>query len=116
VAAALTQILQDADVDVEIAPYGLASIVAREPRTSAPDTSTGAIAGRVTDSKSHYGVPYATVSLEGTTRSVTTNDSGSFRLPRVPSGAHTISVRRVGYLVLQRSVTVISGQVTMVDI
>jgi outer membrane receptor protein involved in Fe transport len=115
VAAALTQILEDADVDVDIAPYGLASIVPRRPRTSAPDTSTGAIAGRVIDSKTHNGVPYTTVSVEGTNRTVTTNDSGSFRLTGVPAGTHTVSARRVGYVLSQRSATVVSGQVTTVD-
>jgi outer membrane receptor protein involved in Fe transport len=116
VAAALTQILLDADVDVEIAPYGLASIVSRQPRKAAPDSTTGTIVGSVTDSKTHVGIPYATVSVEGTGRSTTANDSGAFRLARVPAGSHMISTRRVGYVAAQRSVTVVSGQVSTVDI
>jgi len=115
VAAALTQILLDADVDVEIAPYGLASIVARQVRKPAPDSTTGTIVGRITDSKTHQALPYATVSVEGTFHSATANDSGSFRIARVATGTHTVTARRVGYVVAQRSVTVITGQVTTVD-
>jgi outer membrane receptor protein involved in Fe transport len=115
VAAALTQILLDADVDVELAPYGLASIVARRTPAAAPDTTTGIIMGRVTDSKTHAGVPYVTVSIEGTARSATANDSGLFRLSRVPAGTFKLSAKRVGYIASQRSVTVASGQVTTVD-
>jgi iron complex outermembrane receptor protein len=116
VAAALTQILLDADVDVEIAPYGLASIVARQLRVSAPDTTTGTIIGRVTDSKTHLGVPYATVTVEGTSRSTTANDTGAFRIARVPVGTYTITVRRVGYAVSQRSETVVGGHPMTIDI
>jgi hypothetical protein len=106
VAAALTQILMDADVDVEIAPYGLASISSRRPRQSAPDSPTGTIVGRVTDTKTHDGVPCATVWVEGAIRTATTNDSGSFRLSHVRPGTYTLSARRVGYTMSRRSATV----------
>jgi outer membrane receptor protein involved in Fe transport len=115
VAAALTQILLDADVDVEIARYGLASLVSRRTSRLAADT-TGTIVGRVTDGKTHQGIPYATVSMEGTSRSVTANDSGGFRLARVPTGSHIITARRVGYVAAQKSVTVVGGQITTVDL
>ncbi|HSY82829.1 MAG TPA: TonB-dependent receptor [Gemmatimonadaceae bacterium] len=115
VAAALTQVLLDADVDVEIAPYGLTSIVARQPRNTAPDTTTGGVVGRVTDAKTHAGISYATVSLDGAGHTATANDSGSFRLARIRGGTYTIVARRVGYTVSRQSVTVVGGQVTTVD-
>jgi outer membrane receptor protein involved in Fe transport len=117
VAAALTQILLDADVDVEIAPYGLASIVVRQPHNNvAPDTVTGTIIGRITDTKTHEGLAYATVSLEGTSHAVTATDSGSFRIAHVRAGTYALTARRVGYHVQQRSVTVTAGTVTTVDL
>ncbi|HZS60788.1 MAG TPA: TonB-dependent receptor [Gemmatimonadaceae bacterium] len=114
VAAALTQILEDADVDVEIAPYGLASIVTRQTH-AAPDTTTGTLTGRVTDSKTHLGIPYVTVSVEGTTRTSTANDSGDYRLTRVPSGPRIITARRVGYVATRQPVTIASGAVTTLN-
>jgi outer membrane receptor protein involved in Fe transport len=115
VVAALTQILLDADVDVEIAPYGLTSIVARQPQKQAPDSTAGTIIGRITDGKTHQGIPYATVSVLGTARTATANDSGAFRLTRVPAGTCTVVVRRVGYVASQQRVTVVSGQVATLD-
>ena len=115
VAAALTQILLDADVDVEIAPYGLASIVPRRAYSAAPDTTTGVIVGHVTDAKTHEGISYTVVTVESTSRSATANDSGSFRLQRMPAGVYTIVVRRVGYVAARRTVTIVGGQVTTID-
>jgi outer membrane cobalamin receptor len=116
VAAALTQILLDANVDVEITLYGLASIVSHQTTQSAPDTATtGTIVGRVTDSKTHEGIAYANVSIQGTTRSATANDSGYFRLTRVPAGTYTLVARRVGYVASQEPSTVSAGQVVTVN-
>ncbi len=110
VAAALTQILLDADVDVELTSYGLASIVPRVREKSDREPRTGTVVGRVIDAKTGKPISYATVSVEGTGLIATTTDSGGFRLKRVPFGTHTITVRRLGYLVMHQLLRLDSEQ------
>ena len=52
--------------------------------------------GRVLDSTSKSGVPYATVFLTGTTVGVSTDDQGYFSLP-IPEGSYEVLVRILGY-------------------
>jgi TonB-linked SusC/RagA family outer membrane protein len=54
------------------------------------------LAGRVVDADEGGAVPAATVLVNGTTVGVATSDSGTFVM-RVPAGALTLTVRRVGY-------------------
>ncbi len=54
------------------------------------------LTGRVVDADEGGAVPAATVLVNGTTVGVTTSDSGTFAM-RVPAGALTLTVRRVGY-------------------
>jgi TonB-dependent starch-binding outer membrane protein SusC len=55
------------------------------------------ITGRVVDAVEHSPIPAATVLVTGTTVGANTSDSGTFAF-RVPPGARTITVRRIGYL------------------
>src|ERR1700722_12304137 len=88
VAGALTHVLRGANVDVELTPDGLASVVAHD---AAQDGGT--ITGRVTDSKTGQGIPHATLLVEGIARGATTNDSGEYRIPDVAPGTYTLDVR-----------------------
>jgi outer membrane receptor protein involved in Fe transport len=115
VAAALTQVLLDADVDVQITAYGLASIVPRHGNeTRAPEPAAGTISGRVTDALGGQPMRFASVALDGT-RTIATNDSGTYRFANVAVGTHTVSVRVVGYSFIERTTPVGSGESVTVD-
>ncbi|HWC74641.1 MAG TPA: TonB-dependent receptor [Gemmatimonadales bacterium] len=110
VAAALTEILIDAHVDVLLSSQRQAALVSRL------EEQTGSIVGRVTDAKSGQGVPSARVSLSGGRFISLTNDSGAFRMTDVPVGTYTLTVRRIGYLQATRNITVSADQQVAVDV
>ncbi len=53
------------------------------------------IIGHVISNGEH--IPFATVSLEGTTIGVTTDETGHFRLTNIPPGTYSLRVQCVGY-------------------
>jgi TonB-linked SusC/RagA family outer membrane protein len=106
VAAALTQILLDADVDVEIAPYGLASLVARNrvaDQRQANDTVV--VRGTITDSTTHNPVSGAVVRVAGGNQSATSGSDGTYSIIRLSPGTYRLVVRRLGYAVATVEVT-----------
>jgi outer membrane receptor protein involved in Fe transport len=111
VAAALTHVLRGANVDVELTPDGLASVVAHH----AGDEG-GTLMGRVTDSKTGQGIAHATLLVEGIARGATTNDSGAYRIRDVAPGTYTLDVRFLGYVEARRTVTVAGGQSLIADV
>ncbi len=54
------------------------------------------VTGRVTDVEDHAPIPAASIQVVGTTLGTTTTDSGTFSL-RVPQGAATLTIRRIGF-------------------
>jgi outer membrane receptor protein involved in Fe transport len=114
VAAALTQVLLDTRVDVELKSSGVASLVPRGARP-ADASAVGRLTGRVSDTQTQRPIPYATVQVEGTGRGATATDSGTYKIGNVPEGTHTVSVRALGYTPIRQSVTVVAGQVTEMD-
>jgi hypothetical protein len=110
VAAALTDVLLDARVDVVLLPGGSVVLVKRG------TWATGSVAGRVTDARTGHGVPGARVSLQGTSLGTVTNDSGGFRIANVPPGSYVVTVRRIGYVPGTKAVTVAADQEVAVDI
>ncbi len=111
VAAALTQALRGANVDVELTPDGLASVVTRHAVQDG-----GTITGRVTDSKTGQGIAHAMLLVEGLARGATTNDSGAYRIVDVAPGTYTLDVRFLGYVEARRLVAVAAGQSQVVDV
>jgi outer membrane receptor protein involved in Fe transport len=111
VAAALTYVLRGTNVDVDLTPEGLASIVAHRAARAG-----GTITGRVTDSKTGQGLARATLLMEGMARGATSNDSGAYRITDVAPGTYTLDVRFLGYVEAQRTVTVVDGQQVIVDV
>ncbi len=97
VAAALTEVLLDAGVDVLISPGG-------------------SVAGRVTDAKTGRPIVGASVVLVGTGWHTTTGDDGRYRLHDVTSGSYTLTASRIGYAKQSQSVTVVAGQEVTVDV
>jgi outer membrane receptor protein involved in Fe transport len=75
----------------------------------------GAITGVVTDAATKRPIPSATVLLDQRV-SRTTGESGSYRFDDVTPGAHTISVRRLGFTPATRRVTIGEGVTATVDV
>jgi outer membrane receptor protein involved in Fe transport len=67
---------------------------------------TGTIEGRVTVAASKQAVRRAKVQLDASDRVVETNDEGRYRIPNVSAGAHTVTVRTLGYAKAVRNVEV----------
>jgi len=71
-----------------------------------PTPVNGGITGRVIDAKTKRPIPRASITLDETTKGVSTNDDGTYRLPDIPAGKHRITVRYLGYLRQTHAVTV----------
>ena len=110
VAAALTDVLLDARVDVVLLPGGSVVLIKRG------TWAGGSVAGHVTDARTGHGVPGARVSLQGASLGAVTNDSGGFRIANVPAGTYTLTVRRIGYAQGVRTTTVTADQEVVVDV
>ena len=114
VAAALTDVLADAPVDVVFSRDGRASIVKRA--TSSAILQAGTIIGRITDAQSGAPLIGATVHLNGTALGArTAGDSGYYKIVNVPPGTYTATARTLGYNQVEQSVTVTADQDTKLD-
>ncbi len=111
VAAALTELLIDAQVDVLFSRDGRAVLVRR-----AEDFQGGAVSGKVTDAKTGKAIPNASVFLEGTRWRTTTGGDGAYRLVDVTAGMYTLTASRIGYAKQSQSVTVTAGQEVTADV
>jgi outer membrane receptor protein involved in Fe transport len=110
VAAALTEVLVDAQVDVLFSHDGRAVLVRRA------DFQGGTVNGRVTDAKTGKAVPNVSVYLEGTRWRATTGEDGSYRLVDVTAGTYTLMASRIGFAKQSQSVTVTAGQEATVNV
>ncbi|MCI1187253.1 SusC/RagA family TonB-linked outer membrane protein [Hymenobacter sp. DH14] len=75
---------------------------------------TGSISGKVLDNKG-TGIPGATVLVEGSTLGSSSNVDGTFNIPNVPAGPHTLTISFVGYTSARVPVTVVAGQNASAD-
>lgn len=115
---ALREALRGTDVDVREAPNGQLMLVRRAEHEEVPlppDFAPGSITGRVTDSASHVAVIRAVVSMDGDARHAMTDDAGRYRLGDVAAGAHTLTVRRIGYAPAERLIMVPDGATVVAD-
>lgn len=113
VAAALTEVLLDAGVDVVLSPNGSAVLVKRDaPKAPAP---TGMISGRVIDSAGRQAIAGALVGISGTTRRVLTDDRGHYLLSGLEPGVRTVYVRRLGFKSQSVTLTLREAQDTTVN-
>src|SRR5687767_2325436 len=76
----------------------------------------GVVSGRVTDRANAAPIVGATLAIEGTRLTATSNDSGAYRIPGVPPGGYTLVVRRIGYARTSRAITLEADQTITVDI
>ncbi|MBX6332968.1 MAG: carboxypeptidase regulatory-like domain-containing protein, partial [Gemmatimonadaceae bacterium] len=118
VRAALTTLLQGADVEIVGTKDGEVMLVPREESggNSVREDTTGTVVGRVRDSVTARPVKGVLVSIGGTALTATTNDSGAFWFAKVPAGMHQVMARMVGYMVAQREVVVQPGQTVGVEL
>ncbi len=92
-------------------------VVAGAPsRAQGQATETGVVRGRVVEAGSQRPIGDAQVLVVGTTAGTITNAAGEYVLPRVPAGARTIRVRRIGFGAADRAVTVAAGQDARADV
>ncbi len=111
VAAALTELLIDTQVDVLFSRDGRAVLVRR-----VEEFQGGTVSGRVTDAKTGKAIPNASVFLEGTRWHTTTGEDGAYRLVDVTAGTYTLTASRIGYARRTQSVTVAAGQEATVEV
>ncbi|MGH7516864.1 MAG: TonB-dependent receptor [Gemmatimonadales bacterium] len=117
VAAALTEVLLEAGVDVSVTAGGHLALVKRALRPAPPVAAvdTGAVAGRVTDAESGSSLVGATVTIEGTRRSATTDAEGRYRIGGLAPGGYTLRARYIGYTPAAVSVMVGAGEEATAD-
>src|SRR5437667_550679 len=112
VAAALTDVLLDAGVDVVFTPDGRATLVKRP---DGPAVQLGSIAGRVTATETGAPLPRAIVSVVGTRLTAETDASGRYAISSVPVGTQRVRARMLGYTPVDTSVVVAEGQEAVVN-
>jgi len=107
VAAALTDVLLDAGVDVVFTPDGRATLVKRP---EGPAVQLGSIAGTVTAGETGTPLVRAVVSVVGTRLTAETDASGRYVISSVPVGTQRLRARMLGYAPADTSVVVAEGQ------
>ncbi len=118
-AAALTAVLLDAGVDVQLSPSGTLGVVKRGTTALAPvgqPRLAGAVTGRVIDAKTRLPLGNATVRASpGGSTAVTTVD-GRYTLRVLPVGSYRLTARLLGYTPTTVTVTVVTDSTVVMDV
>lgn len=77
---------------------------------------TGRIIGTVTDADTNVGIANVQVSVEGTGLGAISGQRGTFSIPNVPAGSHTLLFNILGYDSRRESATVTAGRTTAADV
>jgi TonB-linked SusC/RagA family outer membrane protein len=118
VGAALTAVLFDDGVDIQLSDNGRLISIAPQvkgPAAAPTRSNAGTITGVVSDSITGATVPYVIVRLDDAGATVTASAQGRYTLVDVTPGQHSVTARRVGYLPRTRSVVVEDGKVSTLD-
>ncbi|HEV8380231.1 MAG TPA: TonB-dependent receptor [Gemmatimonadales bacterium] len=107
VAAALTDVLLDAGVDIVFTTDGRATLVKRP---EGPAVQLGSISGTVTAVETGTPLVRAVVSVVGTRLTGETDASGRYVIAGVPVGTHQLRARMLGYSPVDTAVLVEEGQ------
>ena len=94
----------------------LIAAVAAAPFAMAGAQSTGSIRGRVTEASGQRPIADVQVLVVGTGSGALTNANGEFTIVNAPVGERTLRVRRIGFVPLERTVTVTSGETTRLEL
>jgi len=114
VATALDSVLVGTGVHVVVTPTGRVMLVSLD--TTPVDTGLGVLGGQVTDSLTGRPVHGAVITIEGSSVTSTTTDSGVFIFSGVRAGRRVVHAKRIGYLAAQSTVLVVDSQLVRVDI
>ncbi len=103
---ALGQALRGSGAKASISSNGKMIVIVPEKQDSISRQSqaTGTVRGRVIDSASKNGVPGVAVSVLGTRAAAVTKSDGTFSIPQVPLGRHTLIARLLGYRSGERAI------------
>ena len=101
--------IQPGITDLQGNPLSLGSPGITFPISFTTAASTGTITGSVDDSFENS-VAGATVAVNGTTRSATTNADGFFTIPGVPQGQQTLTITAPGYVTATTSLLVAANR------
>lgn len=115
VAAALTEVLIDAGVDVLFSSSGNAALIRGSRSERAAPNAQGTIVGRVTEAETGAAISSVDVLIEETEQRATTDAEGRYRLEDVASGSYTLTASRLGYAEASRSVNVVTGEEVKAD-
>ncbi|PYP60301.1 MAG: SusC/RagA family TonB-linked outer membrane protein [Gemmatimonadetes bacterium] len=113
VAAALTDVLLDAGVDIVFTPEGRATLVKRPAGLA---LQLGTITGTVTAAGTNTPLVRASVSVVGTRLSAETDVAGRYSVSAVPVGTQRLRARMLGFAPADTSVVVEEGKETVVDL
>ena len=111
--------LRGTGLEAILAPDGESVVIRGEANAthSTMPAAVGTIVGHVADSASGSGLAGAQVRVAGLKGvSVVTSDSGNFTLRDIPAGDQVLMVRLFGYRPVDRTVTVVDSQRTIVRI
>src|SRR5256884_50597 len=114
VAAALTDVLLGAGVDIVFTPEGRGTLVKRP--EGEPVLQPGTITGTVTAAGTRAPLSRAIVSVVGTRLSADADATGHYTLSGVPVGTQRVRARMLGYAAVDTSVVVTEGQETVLDL
>ena len=78
--------------------------------------AVGSIRGRITDAGTGAGLGEVQLQVVGTRLGTTTGATGDFTLLAVPAGSRSVTVRRLGYQPVTRTVTVTDGGTATLDV
>lgn len=71
--------------------------------------------GHVIDKQTGEHIPYATISLKGTTIATLTDDTGHYTFKNLPHGAHTIVAKLVGYASAEKKINLSENGINSLD-
>lgn len=77
---------------------------------------TGAIRGRITDSRTGEGLIGANILIEGSSLGTTTDDKGNYRLEKLDQGTYTVVVKYLGYLTRTETINVVENRTVELNI
>ena len=86
----------------------LCILVLNIPTLSSQKKTDANVFGHVVANNTH--IPFATVSIKGTTMGTNTDETGHYKLINLPAGTHTLIARYVGFKPSEKEITIKPGE------
>lgn len=96
--------------------FGFLVALSASTSTLLAQAASGTIRGHVSDAASGRPLPDVQVLVSGTRIGALSNANGDYSIAGAPSGAQTVTVRRIGYQPVTRAVTVAAGGSVVLDV